>query len=264
MPKSTDTFTPLELEAALCVWEWVDSRSVGLTDDVRADVLSLRQAIGTVELRSRCGDIGRYCLKVYDHIPETARDGHAYDWEIIPAILETFDWARTTEPPHPPEQCALLVAEALTASLVPTPDPTRSEPAPEPYIPANAQLISPLREVQLRATKLRVIAELAAADVARATIFYKSTDEDTFTVGKIDAFNEQGLPAALNVPLDETFYALEELLERFTIDIVCHRHNGFQDEAGCEGYVHINVAEGTVAIEHTAMELAYVNAQSSI
>jgi len=264
MPKSTDTFTPLELEAALCVWEWIDSRSVGLTDDVRADVLSLRQAIGTVELRSRCGHIGRYCLKVYDHIPEAARDGHAYDWEVIPAILETFDWVRTTEPPHPPEQCALLVTHALTSASRNTPGAVQPQPASAPYIPPAKDLITPLRDMQLRATKLRVIAELAAADVARATIFYKSTDEDTFTVGKIDAFNEQGLPAALNVPLDETFYALEELLERFTIDIVCHRHNGFQDEAGCEGYVHINVADGTVAIEHTAMELAYVNAQSSI
>lgn len=262
MTKSTNSFTPLELEAALCVWEWIDSHSVGLTDDVRADVLSLRQAIGAVEFRSRCGDIGRYCLKVYDHIPESAHEGHAWDWEIIPAILETFDWARTTTPPHPPEQCALLVIEALTTTTK-TPGIAQSETS-KPYIPPAKDLITPLRDMQLRATKLRVIAELTAADVARATIFYKCTDEDTFTVGKIDAFNEGGLPAALNVPIDETFYTLEELLERFTIDIVCHRHNGFQDEAGCEGYVHINVADGTVAIEHTAMELAYVNAQSSV
>ena len=84
-------FTHLEMEAALCVWEqlleWTGSNSPWW----REDWAKLRDQIGTVELRHSSYVLGRWCLEVYDKAKqiggEDVFDGHAYDWEVIPAIL---------------------------------------------------------------------------------------------------------------------------------------------------------------------------------
>ena len=72
----------------MCVWECLDGWTLG--KDGRAGWIELREAIGTVELRHRSIEYGRWCLKVYDIA--TAHDadffdGVAYDWEAIPMIM---------------------------------------------------------------------------------------------------------------------------------------------------------------------------------
>lgn len=92
------SFSLLEMEAALCVWEWINERTdtrIPMADD--ASVTSWRDAIGTVEARHASYKIGRYCLKIFELGKEIAGpdawDGGAYDWEVIPAICETILFA---------------------------------------------------------------------------------------------------------------------------------------------------------------------------
>ncbi len=91
-------FTFLEMETALCVWEWINERTdtrIPMADD--ASVTAWRDAIGTVEARHASYEIGRYCLKIVELGKEIggpdAWDGGAYDWEVIPAICETIIFA---------------------------------------------------------------------------------------------------------------------------------------------------------------------------
>ncbi|UYZ08579.1 hypothetical protein CFBP5507_06140 [Agrobacterium salinitolerans] len=88
------SFTFLEMEAALCVWEW-------MLDAGAKTVERWRDTIGTKEARHSSYSIGRYCLKIFDLGKEIggplAWDGGAYDWEVIPAICETILFAENGE-----------------------------------------------------------------------------------------------------------------------------------------------------------------------
>lgn len=83
------SFTFLEVEAALCVWEW-------MIGDGADRVEEWRDAVGTVELRHASYSIGRYCLKIYDLgkqiAGEEAWGGVPYDWEVIPAICNCLHY----------------------------------------------------------------------------------------------------------------------------------------------------------------------------
>ncbi|XHE14388.1 hypothetical protein PCC82_06540 [Agrobacterium deltaense] len=83
-------FSFLEMEAALCVWEW-------MLDVGAKNVERWREAIGTAEARQTCFAIGRYCLEIYDLGKKmdgpNAWDGLSFDWDVIPAICETILFA---------------------------------------------------------------------------------------------------------------------------------------------------------------------------
>lgn len=85
-----DSYSHLEVEAALCVWEYLND--VTLLDPSRQDPqwVELREDVGSVALRHASIEIGKWALKVYDvctrHDPSFF-DGLAYDWEVIPAIV---------------------------------------------------------------------------------------------------------------------------------------------------------------------------------
>lgn len=86
-----DRYTHLQVEAALCVWEYLND--VTLLDLSREDPqwVELRESVGSVELRHASIEIGIWALKVYDACTErdpSFFDGLAYDWEIIPAIVD--------------------------------------------------------------------------------------------------------------------------------------------------------------------------------
>lgn len=87
-------FSTLEVEAALCVWEWVLETTSGEYTKPDDGVSAWRECIGTVEARHASYDIGRYCLQVYDHGKIVAGDEAwgevAYDWDVIPAICKTI------------------------------------------------------------------------------------------------------------------------------------------------------------------------------
>jgi hypothetical protein len=112
--RSMPIHSHLEMEAALCVWEFMEAAS-NHDHRLRIEALAdLRDRIGSAELRHASIAIGRYCLRVYDLIPQEARQGHAYDWEIIPAIVSTIDFP-SLEPKLPPAEAAARVIAQLQA-----------------------------------------------------------------------------------------------------------------------------------------------------
>ncbi|MBN9548517.1 MAG: hypothetical protein J0H31_06435 [Alphaproteobacteria bacterium] len=82
-------YTHLEMEAALCVWEWLNEITVVPKRRAEADPvwLKYRELVGSVELRHYSIDVAKYVLPVYDLLPEWFRAIGSYDWEIIPAIV---------------------------------------------------------------------------------------------------------------------------------------------------------------------------------
>jgi hypothetical protein len=118
MTAGTKEYTHLEMEAALCVWECINDWTLPDMRTKRADWIELREGVGSVEMRHQSIVLGKWCLQVYEictkHDPDFF-DGVAYDWEVIPMIL---DYARDpfgspaiyAEHLPSPEQTALLVA----------------------------------------------------------------------------------------------------------------------------------------------------------
>lgn len=107
--KHMPVYSHLEMEAALCVWEAINDWTLGAQEGRNPDLVELRQGIGSVELRHASIPLAAYCLKVYDQLPERIRDGRAYDWVIIPAILYTIDFTKGLQPTMTPEEAALAV-----------------------------------------------------------------------------------------------------------------------------------------------------------
>jgi hypothetical protein len=92
-----NTYTHLEVEAALCIWECLDARSTNQLE--HPSLAAYRSSVGTAELRHLSIRLAAYCLAIYNRLPDTLTDGLAYDWEIIPALLDTIDWTRIPELP---------------------------------------------------------------------------------------------------------------------------------------------------------------------
>lgn len=105
------SFTYHEVEAALCVWEWINT----VTDPRHkpsaheAGVAAWRENVGTVEARHASYTLARRCLRIFEAGKaingEEAWGGWAFDWEVIPAIMryvsfdnsgyEFFGWTDT-------------------------------------------------------------------------------------------------------------------------------------------------------------------------
>jgi hypothetical protein len=86
------SYSPLQVEAALCIWEcWLDSVVAPLRKPAPA-FQRYWKSHGTAAMRHLSIELADYCLSVYDHISCEVKYGHPYDWEVIPAILGTLDW----------------------------------------------------------------------------------------------------------------------------------------------------------------------------
>lgn len=143
------TITPLELEAALCVWEYLNEQTVAdRLPYANPQLVQLRHDIGTAELRSASLAIGRYCLAVYDLIPADIRDGLAYDWEIIPAIVDTIPFDLDPLPTQSPADAAPIVIKTLSAERP-------GDPASDPATPTNASRAQRARTAFRAYTKTR-------------------------------------------------------------------------------------------------------------
>ena len=124
--------------------------------------------------------------------------------------------------------------------------------------------ITVLRTRQLEATKRRVIAELRARDIVRATLHYRSepfASGDVETKG-IDAEKRDGTATVLEPHLENAFYDIATLVERFSLDLVAHFHSGFEIDGG-NGYVLIEVQKGAVRIEHTDIQMNQVGSENT-
>lgn len=91
-------YSPFEMEAALCVWEHFNDITV-CTDKPDPDWMAYREGVGSAELRHESIAIGRWALQVYDLLPQWYRESGAYDWEIIPAIVDTLTPGQTSRDP---------------------------------------------------------------------------------------------------------------------------------------------------------------------
>lgn len=92
-------YSSLQAEAMLCLWEEMLDRhrdaSHARPEDItpaQSALLKLWEDEGTVGMRHHAKDLAAFALAVYDAIPANLTDGHAYDWEVIPAILNAVQW----------------------------------------------------------------------------------------------------------------------------------------------------------------------------
>lgn len=143
-PAPPVTFSELEAEAMLCIWEELLDRHaeaanlpslkakagvatspgvVPITVETAeasavrvarwAPFLAHWEQVGTGAMRHTAKDLAPFALAVYDAIPPLALDGYAYDWEVIPAILDRIDWTSTGYTLPDPKSAAREVVAAL-------------------------------------------------------------------------------------------------------------------------------------------------------
>jgi hypothetical protein len=93
--EAAKTFSYLEMEAALCIWECIESWTGG--DNPREDWEKLRGEVGSASLRSASIELAPWLLSVFDICTKADRDffdGIAYDWEVVPMIMNHIDPAK--------------------------------------------------------------------------------------------------------------------------------------------------------------------------
>lgn len=119
-PEAAPTYTALQAEAALCLWEaMIDAR---MTSTLPA-LDSAWEAAGAATMRHHALALAPFALAVYDALPAEARECVAYDYEIIPAVLAVVRWSGAGYALPPVEDAARDVAAAIASTLNPAPFP---------------------------------------------------------------------------------------------------------------------------------------------
>jgi hypothetical protein len=121
------SYTPLQMEAALCAWEWAlenTKHAVFLNDDE-----TLFESVGTGAMRHCSIQAGQIALQVYDRMEAKGVEFiGAYDWEFVPEVMVRLDWLKLCDDnqyhrePYYPDIDALLAA-ILTADKARTTEP---------------------------------------------------------------------------------------------------------------------------------------------
>lgn len=132
--------------------------------------------------------------------------------------------------------------------------------------PRNTDDIAVLRTRQLEATKRRVLAELRALGLSKATVQYRADTSDSgeVRVRATDGEHANGTAAVLVHPIDAAFYDIATLVERFALDVVAHHHSGFENDGGGYGYVILHADKGVVRIEHTSIETNEISKKTEL
>ncbi|EFO30117.1 hypothetical protein TRICHSKD4_3692 [Roseibium sp. TrichSKD4] len=172
----TKDYTTLEMEAALCVWEWINEVTLLDHETKSPEWITLRENLGSIELRHKSMDLGKWCLKVFDICTKDDQDifeGHPYDFEVIPAIMsfvevETHDYTTPA-----PEQVAPKLLKKLGIH-VPETGPGYWKETPEKDLDffqeraANEGFFRNYEAVSLRLTKDTISSLLVAMDKCQA------------------------------------------------------------------------------------------------
>lgn len=89
MGEKPDSYTPLEMEAALCAWEWMLEQR----DDPL--LIGYFEEIGTSGMRHVSMQAGQIALQTYDLMQgeKNYEFSGAYDWEFIPDVLRLLTWS---------------------------------------------------------------------------------------------------------------------------------------------------------------------------
>jgi hypothetical protein len=110
-PADSGAYSYDQVEAALCVWEELDRRT-RIDADEHPALTEWRDEHGTSALRRVAIGLADHVEAIYQALPAEEWDGLAYDWEIVPAVLDFVHWW-APEGPRP-----MLSTEAPTAALL--------------------------------------------------------------------------------------------------------------------------------------------------
>ena len=120
MRRNTDgpRWSHLAMEAALCVWEELLNRFDNTTE--HAALNHFWGEAGTVHMRSLSPAIGSWIVESFSLVERDSFDGHAYDWEIVPAYVDLIVWdTGGCRPMLPcPKAAAKAVCEKLGGALL--------------------------------------------------------------------------------------------------------------------------------------------------
>lgn len=89
---NSPTYSSEEVEAALCIWEELDRRTRPPERLHNLALFHWRAEHGTADLRTVAVDLARYADGMYQLLSAAEWNGLAFDWEIVPAILDTVAW----------------------------------------------------------------------------------------------------------------------------------------------------------------------------
>lgn len=96
-PHEGTTFNIGQIETALCIWEALDRRTLIEHTDQHPALHRWREDYGSYALRHAAIGLTDYVEAIYQAASPEDWDGLAFDWEIVPAILDWVSW-RSPEP----------------------------------------------------------------------------------------------------------------------------------------------------------------------
>ena len=91
-PLETSTYSMVEAETALCIFEELDRRTATDNPDRCPAVSRWREDNGVYALRHAALGLAGAVDALYNAIPGDEWDGLAFDWHIVPAILNWVVW----------------------------------------------------------------------------------------------------------------------------------------------------------------------------
>lgn len=109
--RDTTSFTYIQMEAALCAWEW-------MLENTKHEIFgSMFEDLGYSAMRMVAVQAGDIAARVHDHMEEQGYEyTSAYDWKFVPDVLLRLDWKALTEDnqysgaPYQPDIHAIFVA----------------------------------------------------------------------------------------------------------------------------------------------------------
>ena len=109
--RENELFTALQMEAALCAWEWMCENRDG------ALLKEFFEGLGSSAMRHCSMQAGDIALQVHDHMTAQGYEfADAYDWEFVPSVLLKLDWEKLTDDnqyggePYRPDIHAIFLA----------------------------------------------------------------------------------------------------------------------------------------------------------
>ena len=72
---------------AMCVWEYVMECEVNKGGLGYPNMKERREAVGTIQFRRECAELGFLIERAYHSIGEKHFDGIAFDWELVPDVV---------------------------------------------------------------------------------------------------------------------------------------------------------------------------------
>lgn len=90
--RDRDSYTTLQMEAALCAWEW-------MCENREHELLKPHfEGHGSGAMRHCSMQAGDIALRVHVHMESQGYEfADAYDWEFVPGVLLRLDWQRLVE-----------------------------------------------------------------------------------------------------------------------------------------------------------------------